>query len=262
MPDIKVTIVSASNLADSDEPFNNTNPYVYVTLNGYNAQRTSTSEVSSDPTWNETLTFESVESPASKVLNIAVYDDDTFKDDKIGGCKFDIGTLIATTEPQEFERVVDDGVFSDASLKFIIETDGSFGNPEGGVGSLTIFVKSCTGLDDADYGGTTDPYCYIKIDGCEPQQTETLSGTINPEWNQEIVFEEIEDPLSKKVKLLIYDDDTFSRDDKIGECEVELSDLFLGQPKDYDVCVDWMLFGMMKQATLSFTLTANGWGNA
>ena len=45
-------------------------------------------------------------------------------------------------------------------------------------------VKNCKGLDDGDLVGKTDAYAYIEIDGCDPQQTKCISGTLNPEWNE------------------------------------------------------------------------------
>merc|ERR1712194_330268 len=113
--------------------------------------------------------------------------------------------------------------------------------------------------DDADFSGTTDPYVYLQIEGMESQQTEKKEGTINPEWNQEITFNEIEKPLSKTLKITIYDDDTFSRDDKIGFCEVDLAELKADEEKTYELGVDFALFGLIKQATLTFKLTAKGW---
>merc|ERR1711979_102220 len=104
------------------------------------------------------------EHPLSRTLKIRVYDDDLFKDDKIGGCKFDLNRLVATDEPQEFTEVVDGGFFSDATITFIVQTDGSFGNPPGGAGDLKIYIDKCTGLKDADWIGKTDPYCYCKCD--------------------------------------------------------------------------------------------------
>eukprot|EP00929_Paragymnodinium_shiwhaense_P100275 TRINITY_DN624_c0_g1_i3.p1 TRINITY_DN624_c0_g1~~TRINITY_DN624_c0_g1_i3.p1 ORF type:complete len:264 (+),score=89.18 TRINITY_DN624_c0_g1_i3:71-862(+) len=262
MPDIKVTVKSATNLKNADGPFSGSDPYVYLKLDGCDPLKTSTVSSSSDPEWNEELTFEGVEKPGAKVLEIGVYDDDTFKDDKIGSFKLDLGKLIATSDPQDFDVIVDDGVFSDGKLQFSITTDGSFGNPEGGCGNLSVMVKTCTGLDDADFSGTTDPYCYVQIEGCEPQQTDKKEGTVNPEWNQELTFEGIENPLSKTIKFTIYDDDTFSRDDKIGYCEVKLSDLMMNEGQDFELGVDFMLFGLVKQATLAFSLTPDGWGNA
>lgn len=262
MATITVTVVAATNLEDSDGPFSGSDPYVYITLDGCDAQKTATISGSSNPEWNETLTFEGVESPASKVMSLRIYDDDWGRDDKIGECVLDLGKLVATSEPQEIERVVDDGIFSDATMKFVVQIDGSWGNPEGGAGNLKVTVHSCTGLDDADFSGTTDPYAYCMIEGCESLQTQKLEGTVNPEWEEELNFEGIENPLSKTLKIKIYDDDTWSRDDKIGECEVDLADLKMGEgPKDYELGVDWMLFGLVKQATIKLTLEADGWGN-
>ncbi len=42
----------------------------------------------------------------------------------------------------------------------------------------------CEGLDDGDLVGKTDAYAYIEISGCDAQQTKTISGTLNPEWNE------------------------------------------------------------------------------
>jgi len=261
MTDIVVNVIKASNLADNDGPFNGSDPYVYITLEGCDPQRSATAASGSDPEWNEELTFAGVTSPASKIMNIRIYDDDWGRDDKIGEYNVDLGKLVATADPQAFDVVVDDGIFTDAHFQFEIKTDGSWGNPEGGSGNLTILVKSCQGLDDADFSGTTDPYVYLQIEGCEAQQTEKKEGTINPEWDQEITFEGIENPLSKTLKLTVYDDDTWSRDDKIGYCEVDLADIVMGESKDYEVGVDFALLGLIKTATLSFTLTADGWGN-
>eukprot|EP00929_Paragymnodinium_shiwhaense_P100274 TRINITY_DN624_c0_g1_i2.p1 TRINITY_DN624_c0_g1~~TRINITY_DN624_c0_g1_i2.p1 ORF type:complete len:233 (+),score=73.97 TRINITY_DN624_c0_g1_i2:70-768(+) len=232
MPDFTVTIKSAKNLENADGPFSGSDPYVYLKLDGSDSKQTSTVNADCSPEWNEDLVFEGVEMPGSKILEFGVYDDDTFKDDKIGSYKLDLSTLIATTDPQDFDVIVDDGVFSDATLQFSITTDGSWGNPPGGSGNLSVMVKTCTGLDDADFAGTTDPYCYVQIEGCDSQQTEKKEGTVNPEWNQELVFEGIECPLSKTIKFTIYDDDTFSRDDKIGYCEVKLSDLLMSDCKE------------------------------
>jgi len=261
MANIRVQVTSASNLADSDGAFNGSDAYVYITLDGCDAQRTKTVGGSSDPEWNEELVFEGVATPAAKVMKLRLYDDDWGRDDNIGECNLDLGKLQATPDPQEFELVVDDGIFTDAKLKFTVTIDGSWGNSPGGTGTLKVLVHACSGLDDADFSGTTDPYAYLTVEGCEAQQTDKKEGTINPEWEQELTFE-IENPLSKTLKIKIYDDDTFSRDDKIGECEVDLAELKMGEgSKDFEKAVDFALFGLIKTATVTFTLSWEGWGD-
>jgi len=258
MTNIWVTVQQATNLEDDDGPFNGSDPYVYIELEGCEPRRTST--VGQEPVWNEDLIFEGVTSPASKEMLITIYDDDWGKDDKIGHFKLDLGKLKMTEDLQDFDVVVDHGWFSNATLQFQVKTDGSWGNPDG-AGDLKVYVKSCTGLDDADFTGTTDPYCVVTIEGCESQQTAKKDGTINPEWEEEFTFQ-VEEPLSKTVKFTIYDEDTWSRDDKIGECEVDLAELVMnGESKDYEMGVDFALFGLIKQATLAFKLEWEGWGN-
>jgi len=259
MTSITVKVLQATNLEDDDGPFNGSDPYVYIELEGCEPQRTTT--VGETPVWEEDLNFEGVTSPASKEMIITIYDEDWGKDDKIGRFKLDLGKLKMTAEPQDFDVVVDEGWFSNATLQFQVTTDGSWGNPPDGEGTLKVIVTSCTGLDDADFTGTTDPYCLVSIEGCESQQTDKKEGTINPEWEQEFTFQ-VQDPLSKTVKFRIYDDDTWSRDDKIGECEVDLAELTVnGGSKDYDMGVDFALFGLIKQATLKFQLEWADWGN-
>jgi Ca2+-dependent lipid-binding protein len=261
MTSIQFFMVKAENLKDADGPFNGTDAYVYIEMSGRVALRTGTVQGSEAPEWMETLNWDGVEKPASQVVDITVYDDDVFKDDKIGHCRLDLGTLIQTDEPQEFTMTVDEGFFWDATLTFQITTDGSWGNPPDNVGDLVVRVIKCSGLDDADYHGTTDPYAFLQIEGCESLQTDKAEGTINPEWDQELTFTGIPAPLSKTLKITIYDDDTWSRDDKIGYCEVDLADLVASEEQSFEITVDTMFFGLLNQATLSFTLKAEGWGN-
>ena len=85
-------------------------------------------------------------------------------------------------------------------------------------------VKNSKGLDDGDLVGKTDAfwavlwmepiaiagseprlfyrYAYIEIDGCDPQQTKCISGTLNPEWNETFTFK-IDKPLGKELKVKV-----------------------------------------------------------
>jgi len=261
MATISITVISAGPLEGEDGLWSKSDPYVYLTLDGCDSQQTDTVSNDNTPEWNQTLTFEGVEDPATKTLTLKVYDEDSWRlDEKIGQCTLQLGMLQATPDPQEFELVCDEGFIRDATIKFTVQTDGSWGNPPGGVGKLKVNIGDCSGLDDADFTGTTDPYAYVQIDGCDAQQTEKKEGTINPDWNQDLFFE-VENPLTKIVKITIYDDDTFSRDDKIGYCEVPLNELKVGAGEvPYEKTVDWRFLGLVKQATLRFSLEADGWG--
>merc|ERR1712217_358221 len=252
-------VIRANNLEDADGPFNGSDPYAYIDICG-DKQQTATVSGSSNPEWNEELVFEEIVSPANKVMKIAIYDDDTFKDDKIGECTLPLGKLVATDAPQEFTLVVDDGFFKDATITFVVTTDGSWGSPEGGSGDLVIFVEKCTGLKDADLIGKTDPYCYCKIEDVGNVRTETKSNTLNPVWEQELTLAGIPDPLTKKIEMIVYDDDMF-KDDKIGSCTIDLGTLVMGQEMEFTQVIDTKFFGLWRKAKLSFKLVPQGWGN-
>ena len=63
-------------------------------------------------------------------------------------------------------------------------------------------LSRCEGLDDGDLVGKTDAYAYIEISGCDAQQTKTISGTLNPEWNETFTFK-IDKPMSKELKIKV-----------------------------------------------------------
>merc|ERR1719223_1824830 len=134
MTSVQIFLMKAENLGGGDGLGMAADPYVYIKLEGCDPLRSATVANDRNPEWNEIMLFENVESPASKELDICLYDDDTFKDDKMAQFKLDLGTLIQTDEPQEFNIVVVDGYFSDSTLTFSVKTDGSWGNPPGNVG--------------------------------------------------------------------------------------------------------------------------------
>ncbi len=155
---------------------------------------------------DESHKFKGLKHPGKLKLKFEIWDSDIGRDDKIGHGHFSLGDVEATSDKQNFTTVVDGGYFVDAKIHFSIETDGSWGNPPGGEGELEVVVKKCEGLDDGDLVGKTDAfravcvepiaiagneqprlfcrYAYIEIDGCDPQQTKCISGTLNPEWNE------------------------------------------------------------------------------
>jgi len=265
--DIKVRILKCTHLVGSSMlPGWSSDPYVVVKLCDEKEvlHKKQTKAVSNDtnPKFDEKFKFKDVEKPADKKLKFEIWDSDIGRDDKIGHGHFSLGELVQSSEYQQFEVVVDGGWFVDAKIHFEVCTDGSWGNPANGhKGELVVTIKKCEGLDDADYAGTTDPYAYITIDGCDPQQTSKKSGTLNPKWNEEFTFR-VKHPLKKKIHIKVYDDDGFSRDDCIGEIDYDLNKIKMGQgPKELEKTIDMNWMGMVKGATLYFTLEAKDWGN-
>jgi len=264
MTDVKVRIKKCVHLEGSSLlPGGSSDPYVIVRLceGDEEYDKKTTKVVSNDvnPEFDEKFKFKSIDHPARCKLKFEIWDSDIGIDDKIGHGHFHLGNCEKTEDEQNFSVVVDGGYFVDAKIKFSITTDGTWGNPVDSKGKLLVNILKCEGLDDADYAGTTDPYAYITIGGCDPQQTEKQSNTLNPEWNQEFEFE-IEKPLTHDIHIKVYDDDGFSRDDCIGHIDFPLYKLKEGKRKHLEKTIDMNWMGMVKGATLHFELEAVDFG--
>ncbi|XP_058079012.1 protein C2-DOMAIN ABA-RELATED 4-like [Magnolia sinica] len=66
---------------------------------------------------------------------------------------------------------------------------------------------------------TSDPYVVLKM-GKQKLKTRVMKKNVNPEWNEDLTFS-IADP-TLPIKLTVYDKDTFSQDDKMGEVEFSI----------------------------------------
>ncbi|CAN1266817.1 Protein C2-DOMAIN ABA-RELATED 4 [Linum perenne] len=77
------------------------------------------------------------------------------------------------------------------------------------LGLLRIHIKRGVNLAVRDVR-SSDPYCVVKMG----------SQDVNPEWNEEFTLA-VADP-DQPVKLTVYDHDTFSLDDKMGDAEFEI----------------------------------------
>lgn len=128
-------------------------------------------------------------------------------------------------------------------------------------GTLVVFVKDCSDLKDTDGigAGKSDPYVYLEIEGCDAKKTATKNDDLNPEWNEEIVFRDIEFPCSKSLRMRVYDSDVLG-DDKIGEIVIPLGSLRKGGPQSFSETVSRKFLGLMARSTLNFDLTTDGWG--
>jgi|Transcript_8269 Ca2+-dependent lipid-binding protein len=265
MSDIKVKIKKCVHLEGSSLlPGGSSDPYVIVKLcegdKVEDKKQTKTVNNNVNPEYDEKFKFKDIDHPARHKLKFEIWDSDIGRDDKLGHGHFHLGECEKTSEEQNFSVVVDGGYFVDAKIKFSITTDGSWGNPVDAKGTLLVNILKCEGLDDADYAGTTDPYAWVKVGGCDDtQQTEKQENTLNPEWNQELTFE-VDKPLKHDITIKVYDDDGFSRDDCIGTITVPLYKLKDGKRKHYEKTIDMNWMGMVKGATLHFELEAQGWG--
>lgn len=66
---------------------------------------------------------------------------------------------------------------------------------------------------------SSDPYVIVRM-GKQKLKTRVVKNNINPEWNEDLTLS-IADP-SIPIKLQVYDKDTFSPDDKMGDAEFDI----------------------------------------
>ncbi|XP_024029579.1 protein C2-DOMAIN ABA-RELATED 4 [Morus notabilis] len=86
------------------------------------------------------------------------------------------------------------------------------------MGLLRIHVNRGVNLAIRDVV-SSDPYVVIKM-GKQKLKTRVVNKCVNPEWNEDLTLS-IADP-TLPIHLLVYDKDTFSLDDKMGDAEFEI----------------------------------------
>ncbi|KAL6843057.1 hypothetical protein ACP4OV_027131 [Aristida adscensionis] len=69
---------------------------------------------------------------------------------------------------------------------------------------------------------SSDPYVMIVL-GHQSMKTKVIKNTLNPVWNERLMLS-IPDPIPP-LKLQVFDKDTFSSDDRMGEAEVDIRPL-------------------------------------
>lgn len=86
------------------------------------------------------------------------------------------------------------------------------------LGLLRIRVKRGVNLAVRDVR-SSDPYVVIKM-GKQKLKTRVMKKNVNPEWNEDLTLS-VSDP-NAPIKLTVYDHDTFSLDDKMGDAEFDI----------------------------------------
>eukprot|EP00408_Alexandrium_pacificum_P050979 CAMPEP_0171265638 /NCGR_PEP_ID=MMETSP0790-20130122/58226_1 /TAXON_ID=2925 /ORGANISM="Alexandrium catenella, Strain OF101" /LENGTH=291 /DNA_ID=CAMNT_0011734309 /DNA_START=48 /DNA_END=923 /DNA_ORIENTATION=+ len=241
---LTVKIKSAKNLADKDGVFSgHSDPYVRLRLVADDdhtqvvASKRTKVLSGANPEWNETFKFAGLEEPGAYTLKLNVLDKDYFtKDDPLGETTIDLGTLSDSGGFQAFDDVWIDGYIFKAYLSFEVSTAGGWGHSEDTASNLLrVVVKNATGLRDRDgfFGGKSDPYVQVTVTDSSgsvvagPKKTTVQQDVgANPEWNEEFLFDEgLKHPGAYRLKLTVYDKDTATRDDFLGEAVFHLGTL-------------------------------------
>ncbi|XP_052205279.1 protein C2-DOMAIN ABA-RELATED 4-like [Diospyros lotus] len=86
------------------------------------------------------------------------------------------------------------------------------------LGLLRVHIRRGVNLAVRDVR-SSDPYVVLRM-GKQKLKTRVVKKNVNPEWNEDLTLS-IADP-NLPIKLAVYDKDTFSPDDKMGDAEFEI----------------------------------------
>ncbi|PKU74139.1 putative ADP-ribosylation factor GTPase-activating protein AGD11 [Dendrobium catenatum] len=86
------------------------------------------------------------------------------------------------------------------------------------IGLLRVRIIRGVNLAVRDTRGS-DPYIVLSLGG-QKLKTSTIKNNVNPEWNEDLTLT-VSEPL-QPIKLQIFDKDTFSSDDEMGDAEFDI----------------------------------------
>ncbi|XP_042365839.1 rabphilin-3A [Plectropomus leopardus] len=110
--------------------------------------------------------------------------------------------------------------------------------------SLHCCIVKAKGLKPMDSNGLADPYVKLHLlpgaSKSNKLRTKTLKTTLNPVWNETLVYHGItdEEMTRKTLRLSVSDEDKFGHNEFIGETRVALKKLKFNQKKNFNVCLE------------------------
>jgi hypothetical protein len=246
-------------------------PYVVCHLVGPDGKdatgssQTSVKQDTLDPVWDEELVFEGIDNPYDYTVRMNVFDQDTFlgtghldwlsSDDQMGDGKIALEQVRMKESWQDFNLPVDanlkskhQGVLNVALLltqrpyQAQRPAPNPYSEPPQDAVNLVVKVKSAEGVKETDstfFAGKSDPYVVLHLVDAnnkdvkkfKPKQTSVCDNTLNPVWDEDIVFKGLTNPYDYSLRLNMFDKDTFlgtghldwlSRDDPLGDGVVSL----------------------------------------
>ncbi|XP_047425894.1 rabphilin-3A [Mugil cephalus] len=110
--------------------------------------------------------------------------------------------------------------------------------------ALHCCIVKAKGLKPMDSNGLADPYVKLHLlpgaSKSNKLRTKTLKNTLNPVWNETLIYHGItDDEMSRKtLRLSVSDEDKFGHNEFIGETRVALKKLTFDQKKKFNVCLE------------------------
>ena len=87
--------------------------------------------------------------------------------------------------------------------------------------NIYIQIIEARSLSPSDINGFCDPYVIIYLNSKKIGSTDYSSRTLNPKWNT-LIKKEIKTNYSEELKIIIYDHDSMSFDDILGQVTINL----------------------------------------
>ena len=259
MYEVTIKLDSATGLKAADSN-GKSDPYAKLKM-GKKEYTSRTEKKTVSPVWNQEFTYMGKKGTLlAKPLQVQVFDDDKFSfDDKLGGVDVDLRPVLDTLDEKE-ETVITGNFDTQGSVMLRVSwswcDDASaqqqptrehahichssnhvrcrparlphaLGVRLRRYKPIEVFVGivSASGLSASDKGGTSDPYAKLRMDGHE-YHTATIYKTVNPIWGQEFAWRgKKTSMLSEPLHIKVFDDDVLSRDDKLGEINLDLNPL-------------------------------------
>lgn len=109
---------------------------------------------------------------------------------------------------------------------------------------LQCCIIKAKGLKPMDSNGLADPYVKLHLlpgaSKSNKLRTKTIKNTLNPVWNETLVYYGItdEEMTRKTLRLSVSDEDTFGHNEFIGETRVALKKLKFNQKKNFNICLE------------------------
>mmetsp|Transcript_33795 Transcript_33795/g.88535 ORF Transcript_33795/g.88535 Transcript_33795/m.88535 type:complete len:268 (+) Transcript_33795:107-910(+) len=217
-----------------------------------------------DVEWDEVFTFVGVSNPCLCTLSVNVLDAGGDCSKRLGETTLPLGMLAAKPGLQDFEPHIA-GYFWSSEVKLQIDNMGTWGNGMPEENKLHMMIRGATGLPTRV--GTLvrskpDPYIYVDLKGpdgavLQSKQTEpkTDAGS-DPQWDEELVFENIANPAACTLYIACYDS-AIGTDTKLGHTELPVGGLSCSS--EYTAFDGTTLGGSCK---LNFSMHTGGtWGN-
>ncbi|RVE66180.1 hypothetical protein OJAV_G00124160 [Oryzias javanicus] len=110
--------------------------------------------------------------------------------------------------------------------------------------ALHCCIIKAKGLKPMDSNGLADPYVKLHLlpgaSKSNKLRTKTLKNTLNPVWNETLVYHGItaEEMARKTLRLSVSDEDKFGHNEFIGETRVALKKLQFNQKKNFNICLE------------------------